>query len=113
MTTIEDNEGMPPHGIGIELTGPTDAAGFQKLTAFLSLSRNGKGVVSNEIKHDDGTRRLLVYVYVRKVDDGLAMAGVLLSEGVTRRGVVKSMRNAGVRVVSLDGVELVGSGMLN
>ena len=111
MTTIEDNEGMPPHGIGIELTGPADAAGFQKLTAFLSLSRNGKALLLHEIKHDDGTRRLLVYV--RKVDDELAMAGVLLSEGVTRRGVVKSMRNAGVRVVSLDGVELVGSGMLN
>jgi hypothetical protein len=79
-------------------TRPTDAAGFQKLTAFLSLSRNGKGVVSNEIKHDDGTRRLLVYVNLRKVDDGLAMAGVLLSEGRMReicmsgsmRGVVET-----------------------
>jgi hypothetical protein len=101
----------PAHGIGIELAGRDDETGLQQLSAFLSLSRSGKALVSNEIPHDDGKRSLLVYV--RKADGELAMAGVLLSEGVTRRAVVKAMRRAGVRVETLTGIKLTGSARLN
>jgi hypothetical protein len=100
----------PAQGIGIELAGRDDEIG-QQLSAFLSLSRSGKALVSNEIPHDDGKRSLLVYV--RKADGELAMAGVLLSEGVTRRAVVKAIRRAGVRVETLTGIKLTGSTRLD
>jgi hypothetical protein len=94
------------YGVGIEITS-TDDEGLNKLSAFLSLSRSGKALVSNEVEFDNGSRSILVYV--RKVDGELAAAGVSMSEGVTRRALVKSMREAGVKVESLKGVSPAGA----
>jgi hypothetical protein len=62
----------------------------------------GKALVSNEVKHDNGERSLLVYV--RKLDGELAGAGVFMGDGLTRRDIVKMMRDAGIKVVMLNGV---------
>jgi hypothetical protein len=62
----------------------------------------GKALVSNEVKHDNGERSLLVYV--RKLDGELAGAGVFMGDGLTRRDIVKMMRGAGVQIESLPGV---------
>jgi hypothetical protein len=94
------------YGVGIAITGADDE-GLNKLSAFLSLSRSGKALVSNEVEFDNGSRSILVHV--RKVDGELATAGVLMSEGVTRSGLVKSMRDAGVKVESLKGVSAAGA----
>jgi hypothetical protein len=92
------------YGVGITLG--SDGEGFEELSAFLSLSRSGSALVSNEIKYEDGERSMLVHV--RKVDGNLADAGVLMSEGITRRAVLKSMRDAGVKVKTYTGVSAGG-----
>ena len=92
------------HGVGIRITGDDDED-LKRLSAFLSLSRSGKALVSNETMNDNGERSVLVTV--RKVDGNLADAGVFMSEGITRKAVVKCMRDAGVKVKSYSGVSFL------
>ena len=75
--------------------------GLKTFSAFLSLSRSGRALVSDVATHDDAARSLLVYV--RKIDDEFACMGVQLAGDISRKSVVKCMRDAGVKVQNLPG----------
>jgi hypothetical protein len=96
------NQSLETYGKGFKITAGADDDQLKAFAEFLSLSRSGSALVSNEVKHDTGDRALLVHV--RKVDGELAASGVLMGEGLARRDIVKMMRDAGVKVVTLNGV---------
>jgi hypothetical protein len=98
-------------GRGVTITGVDDDDALKTLGAFLTLSRSATALVSNECISPDGERSLLVYV--RKIDGQLACMGVAMADGITRRGVVKSMRDAGVKVESFSGVSIEETGLLH
>jgi hypothetical protein len=78
-----------------------DDDGLKAFSAFLSKSRSGRALVSNVATLDDGERSLLVYV--RKLDGELAAMSVRLGDDLTRKSIVKMMREAGVKVENLPG----------
>jgi hypothetical protein len=98
------------YGTGVRLTSQDDD-GLKAFCAFLSLSRSGRALVSNVAATDDGKRILLVYV--RTIDGELACTGVQLADDISRKAVVKMMRDAGVQVENLPGKIEVGRVSIN